>query len=191
MAKPTEKQQRFADEYLIDLNATRAYLTVYHSVKSEAAAAVNASKLLRNAKVAAYITEQQKERERRTQVTQDRVLLELAAIGFADIASFAKVEEHEIDVPTGQINDEGQPVTMRQRMQNVTLVNTDDVSPEKRGAIAGIKQGANGIEVKLNDKVKALELIGRHLGLFTDKVELSGDVNVSSKLNDILEQLNE
>lgn len=51
----TEKQKRFADEYLIDLNATRAYKAAYPNVKKDAAAAVNASKLLRNAKVKNYI----------------------------------------------------------------------------------------------------------------------------------------
>lgn len=47
----TEKQKIFADEYLIDLNATRAYRVAYPSVKKEEAAAVNGSKLLRNTKV--------------------------------------------------------------------------------------------------------------------------------------------
>ena len=50
----TEKQKIFADEYLIDLNATRAYRVAYPSVKKEESAAVNGSKLLRNAKVAEY-----------------------------------------------------------------------------------------------------------------------------------------
>jgi len=45
---------------------------------------------------------------------------------------------------------------------------------DKMGAIAGIKEGDNVIEVKLNDKGKALELIGRHLGMFKDKLEVSG-----------------
>lgn len=54
----TAKQKMFADEYLIDLNATRAYMAVYKSCKTENSAAVNASKLLRNAKVKAYIDKQ-------------------------------------------------------------------------------------------------------------------------------------
>lgn len=57
----TEKQKIFADEYLIDLNATRAYRVAYPSVKKEEAAAVNGSKLLRNTKVAAYIQERMQE----------------------------------------------------------------------------------------------------------------------------------
>ncbi len=57
----TEKQKRFADEYLIDLNATRAYMAVYKNCKSEQAAAACASKLLRNTKFREYIDEQLKE----------------------------------------------------------------------------------------------------------------------------------
>lgn len=54
----TEKQKIFADEYLIDLNATRAYKVAYPSVKKDEVAAVNGSKLLRNTKVQKYISDQ-------------------------------------------------------------------------------------------------------------------------------------
>ena len=54
----TEKQKKFADEYLIDLNATRAYKVAYPNVKKDEAASVNGSKLLRNTKVKSYIDEQ-------------------------------------------------------------------------------------------------------------------------------------
>lgn len=58
MAKLTEKQKLFVDEYLIDLNATRAYKVAYPHVKSDGAAMSAASRLLRNVKVKAYIDEQ-------------------------------------------------------------------------------------------------------------------------------------
>lgn len=58
MAKLTEKQKLFVDEYLIDLNATRAYKAVYPNVKKDSSAAVCATKLLRNAKVQEYIDQQ-------------------------------------------------------------------------------------------------------------------------------------
>ena len=54
----TERQKMFADEYLIDCNATRAYKAVYKNVKKDSVASVNASKLLRNTKVKAYVDEQ-------------------------------------------------------------------------------------------------------------------------------------
>ncbi|NLK38295.1 MAG: terminase small subunit [Epulopiscium sp.] len=148
----TPKQQKFADEYLIDLNATRAYKVAYPNVKKEESAAVNASKLLRNTKVAKYIKEKMQKRAKRTEVTQDRVVSELAKIGFAHITDFVEIDSRN----------------------NVIIKSTDEINKEKIGAIAGIKEGQNGIEVKLNDKVKALELLGRHLGMFTDKVQLDG-----------------
>lgn len=54
----TEKQKRFDDEYLIDLNGTRAYKVAYPSVKKDQVAATNAGRLLRNAEVKTYIDEQ-------------------------------------------------------------------------------------------------------------------------------------
>ena len=54
----TDKQKRFADEYLIDCNATRAYKAAYPSTKRDVTAAASGAKLLRNCKVKAYIDEQ-------------------------------------------------------------------------------------------------------------------------------------
>ena len=162
----TKKQKIFADEYLIDLNATRAYKAAYPSVKKEEAAAVNGSKLLRNTKVAVYIQERMQERQRRTEITQDRVLKELAAIAFAKATDYAEVKD-------GQ----------------VIIKDTANLDEQQIRAIAGIKEGRFGVEVKLNNKEQALELLGRHLGMFTDKLEVSGLEEEKKKLGDILEQL--
>lgn len=150
----TEKQKRFADEYLIDLNATRAYKAVYTRVKNDSTAAVNASKLLRNTNVSAYIEKRMAERSKRTEVKQDDVVKELAKIGFAQITDYVEIE-----------NAGG--------YCKVIIKPTDGLPSDKVGAIAGIKEGTNGIEIKMNDKVKALELLGRHLGMFTDKLQLN------------------
>ncbi len=149
----TEKQKIFADEYLIDLNATRAYLVAYPRVKNENIAAVNGSKLLRNTKVASYIQERMQERQQRTEVTQDMVIQELAAIAFSNATDYVEIKRNG-------------PSAM------VLIKATDMLSDEQCRAIAGIKEGANGIEVKLNDKEKALELLGRHLGMWNDKLNL-------------------
>lgn len=67
---------------------------------------------------------------------------------------------------------------------------TDEMPGDKLGAIAGIKEGAYGIEIKLNDKGKALELIGRHLGMFKDKLEVSGTLGTEkTKLDDLIGQI--
>lgn len=181
----TPKQKRFADEYLIDLNATRAYKAAYPKVKNETAA-VNGSRLLSNANVAAYVADQQKKRSERTQITQDRVLKELASIGFADVSDFAKVVEREYEAETDNADKDGEKEIKTYKC--VEILPSDNVPADKRGAIAGIKQGANGIEIKLNDKVKALELIGRHLGMFTDKVQVEGAVPIVIAGEDDLEE---
>ena len=163
----TKKQKIFADEYLIDLNATRAYRVAYPSVKKDEVAAVNGSKLLRNTKVQEYISERMQERQQRTEVTQDMVIKELAAIAFSRATDYAEVKGG-----TACIKD------------------TDALSDQQIRAIAGIKEGANGIEIKLNDKEKALELLGKHLGMFRDKLEVSGTLETEkTKLDDLLQQM--
>ena len=162
----TKKQKIFADEYLIDLNATRAYRVAYPSVKKDETAAQAGSRMLRNVKVAEYIQERMEERQKRTEITQDRVLEELAAIAFARAADFAEVKDGF-----------------------VIIKDTAGLSEQQIKAIAGIKEGKFGVELKLNDKEKALELLGRHLGMFKDKVEVSGLEEEKKKLGDILEQL--
>nr|DAY64385.1 MAG TPA: Terminase small subunit [Caudoviricetes sp.] len=157
----TPKQKIFANEYLIDLNATRAYKVAYPRVRSDEVAKAAASRLLTNVNVASYIEKRMKDREHRTEITQDRVLQELAKIGFADVTDFVTIEGR------GSV-----PV--------VKVKATDDMPRDKLGAIAGIKEGANGIEIKLNDKGKALELIGRHLGMWNDKVQVSGQVETNN-----------
>jgi phage terminase small subunit len=176
VANITEKQKRFVDEYLIDLNATRAYKAAYPSVKKDEVAASAAVRLLRNVKVQAYMKERQKKIQERTEVTQDRVILELARIAFSNGSDFAKV----VTKPRKRMvwNDQTQEYEEKEiEEQFVELVDTDALPVDKRAAIAAIKEGKYGIEVASCDKVKALELIGKHLGMFKDKVEISSQVN--------------
>lgn len=81
--KLSEKQKRFADEFLIDLNATAAYRRAGYTAKGNAAE-VNASRLLSNAKVQEYIQKRQQDREQRTEITQDMVLQRWWAIANAN-----------------------------------------------------------------------------------------------------------
>lgn len=157
----TAKQKIFADEYLIDINATRAYKVAYPKVKKDETAKAAASRMLTNVNVGAYVEKRMKDREKRTEITQDMVLKELAKIGFADVTDFVTIE------------DQGS-------YKAVKVKTTNDMPRDKLGAIAGIKEGTNGIEIKLNDKGKALELIGRHLGMWKDKMELSGEVKINN-----------
>ena len=152
--KLTPKQKLFADEYLIDLNATRAYKAAYKSVKKDETARTNGSRMLTNANVSKYIKERMNERSKRTEITQDNVLKELATIAFAKVTDFVTIENGVVIVK-----------------------DTKDIPKDLLPAIASIKEGKNGIEVSFYNKDKSLELLGRHLGMFNDKIEISGTVN--------------
>lgn len=78
----TDKQRRFADEYLIDLNATRAYKAAYPSVKRDETAAAAASRLLSYVNVQQYIREHMQQRQERVQITQDEVVNALKELAF-------------------------------------------------------------------------------------------------------------
>nr|DAE57549.1 MAG TPA: Terminase small subunit [Caudoviricetes sp.] len=173
MGAITEKQKRFADEWLVDLNGTRAYKAAYPSVKKDETAKAAASRLLTNVNVKAYIQERQKEREKRTEITQDSVLRELALIAFAKASDYARVVEKdamvEVDgnmVPV--LDEDGNQVKYR----TVEPILTDDLTEDQKKAIAVIKKGRDGFEIKPYSKIQALELLGKHLGMFTEKVEV-------------------
>lgn len=167
MAKMTDAQKRFADEYLIDLNATRAYRAAYPSVTKDSTASAAGARMLRNVKVEEYINKRQSDIQNKTNITQERVIKELASIAFLDTTELVKVKG-----------------------RRVMLTNTEDLTEGQRRAVASIKKGKNGVELSTYDKIKALELIGRHLGMFKDKVEVSGSVDAGlEKLSSILNQV--
>ena len=122
--------------------------------------------MLRNVKVAEYIAERMQARQERTEITQDKVLEELAAIAFARATDYAEVKDDQ-----------------------VIIKDTSGLSENQIKAIAGIKQGKFGVELKLSDKEKALELLGRHLGMFKDRVEVSGLEEEKTKLSDLIQQM--
>ncbi len=146
-----EKQKRFVSEYIIDLNAKQAAIRAGYSPKG---AEPQASRLLSNAKIQVEIAKAMEDRGKRTGITQDRVLVELSAIAFAKATDYVEVDDDGL----------------------VKIKPTAGLTDEQKSAIAGIKKGANGIEIKLVDKTKALEMLSRHLGLFNDKL----NVNVES-----------
>ena len=188
MAKLTDKQKRFIDEYIIDLNATKAYKAAYPKITKDETAASASVRLLRNVKVQEYLKERQNALQERTEITQDRVLLELAKIAFSNGADFAQVVTKPYKKRVYNHDDEGY-VTKDVYEQFVELKDTASLHPDKMAAISAIKETKYGISVESCDKVKALELIGRHLGMFKDKVELSGGLNNNEPLTE--EQLEE
>lgn len=160
--KLTPKQIRFVDEWLIDFNGKQAAIRAGYSAKTAEAAA---ARLLRNVKVQAEISRRQKDLQRRTEVTQERVVVELARVAFADATDYVQVETRIIN--RGKVKV---PIELAVHKE------TAELSADQRAAIASIKQGANGVEIKLHDKIKALELLGRHIGMFNDKLDIKATV---------------
>ena len=150
MAKLTNKQKKFIDEYLVDLNATQAAIRAGYKEKT---AYRTGAENLKKPQIQREIQKRMQERQQRTEVTQDMVVKELAAIAFAKATDYVEIRSNGV-------------------CGTVVIKPTTDLSDQQIRAIAGIKEGANGIEIKLNDKEKALELLGRHLGMWNDKLDI-------------------
>ncbi len=108
----SKKQELFCIEHLVDLNATQAYKRAGYSVKSDNAAAVEASKLLRNPKIDSRIKELMDARSQRTEITADFVLKELYAIARARGSDFAQVVEEPIISNGKGFKNQYIPITM-------------------------------------------------------------------------------
>lgn len=142
-----EKHRIFAEEYLLDLNGTQAAIRAGYSPKT---ANQQASRLLANANIRAYIDRKLAERSRRTGINADRVLRELARVAFVNAADL-------IDDGTGLIRDEAK---------------ADDTAAISSVRVKTIPTDAGDIverEIKLTDKNKALDMLCRHLGLYADR----------------------
>ena len=163
----TKKQKRFVEEYLIDLNATQAAIRAGYS--PETAYSIG-SENLKKPEIRACIEKAMAERSKRTGINQDRIIMELAKIGLLNPKDL--VDFYEATVK-------------------------EEAAEEDLAAIASVRvkrfptKDGEGIEreIKMHDKTKALELLGRHFGMFKDKVEVSGLEEEKKKLDDILLQM--
>jgi phage terminase small subunit len=189
-----DKQARFVAEYLIDLNATQAAIRAGYS---EATAYSQGQRLLKHVEVASAVANAQAQRSERTEITADRVLQELAKIGFSDIRKAVKwgsrlVERPDDPVETTLEGLEDQPHggALKRRKKSdggtdafyvtsIELTDSAELDDETAAAVAEIAQTKEGVRIKLHDKRAALVDIGRHLGMFTDKVELTGGLTLN------------
>ena len=161
----TEKQRRFVDEYLIDLNATQAAIRAGYSVKTaKDIGCQNLAKL----NIQQAISEKMAERSKRTGVNQDRIVLELAKIAFVNAADV--IDSDDATIKAGATADDTAAI------QSVKV----KVIPTKEGE--GVER-----EIRLNDKLKALELLGKHLGMWNDKLDVNVNIPVVISGEDDLE----
>ena len=172
----TAKQQRFFDEYLIDLNATQAATRAGYSKKT---ANEQGSRLLANIGVSAAIYRRMNERSGRLEITQDMVPRELAKIGFSDIRKVVRWGETQVRMIDGDEDGAEDMVPYH----GLALIDSTDVDDATAAAIAEVSQGRDGLKVKLHDKKGALVDIGRHLGMFTapGHAELDAELKLIGK----------
>lgn len=177
-----DKQRRFVDEYLIDLNATQAAVRAGYSVKT---ACKIGSENLSKPDIQAVIQKAMDKRASKTEITAARVLTELAKIGFADIR---KAVNWRANVTAMVEDEDGSP---RMAVTNeVCLIDSDKIDDETAAAISEISQTAQGgLKVKLHDKQAALVNLGRHLGIFTDKTVMELNVTAESAALSALDEL--
>lgn len=178
--KLTPKQELFITEYMKDLNATQAAIRAGY--KEENARQIGAENLSKPY-IKSEIDKRLKQLTEQCGVTAEMVIREIAKIGFANITDYLKVDDFEYIA--GYENDEdGKPdydKPIKKTYRGVEVFKTENVALEKLSAVGEIRQTKDGISLKMHDKMKALEMLGRNLKLFTDKVE--ANVEGSQQLN--------
>lgn len=162
MAKLTDKQERFVEEYLVDLNATRAAIRAKYSPRT---ASEQGSQLLAKLKIRARIDEAMAELSKRTGANQERVIRELARVAFVNAEDVINFESATIE-------------------SNATRDDTAAIASVKVKTIPTMDGEGVEREIRLADKLKALELLGKHFGMFTENINLTGDLGVEI-INDI------
>jgi phage terminase small subunit len=152
----TPKQQLFVREYLVDLNATQAAIRAGYS---ERTAGQMGFDLLKNPQVAAAIQSGMDKRAAKVEITAERVLQEIARLAFFDPSKL--YDEHGRPKPVHELDEDTR--------RAIAGVEIDEVGGGDKPLVVTRK-------VKLADKGANLERLGRHLKLFTEKVEISGAV---------------
>lgn len=164
--KLTTKQEMFCKEYIIDFNATRAAIKAGYSEKTATAIA---NQTLTKLYIQEYIQKIMKKREERTEITADMVVKELAKLAFSD---------------TRKLYDENR-LMLPYELDDDTAATISSFKTRREG---DAEEGFYEVEeYKRYDKAKALELLGRHLGIFNDKLKVVGEFNLTSfvkKLHD-------
>lgn len=159
MSDLTPQQARFVEEYLLDLNATQAATRAGYSEKT---AKAQGSRLLTNVDVQAALSAAQAKRSKRTQIDADWVLSRLAEEANADIADL--------------YGDDGalKPVKEWPAIWRKGLVSGIDVEELFEGRGEDRERVGTVRKVKLSDRIKRIELIGKHVGVqaFREKVSL-------------------
>lgn len=178
----TDKQQLFCIYYLKYFNATKAYQKAYQCAYNTAM--VNGFNLLRNTKIKAQIEQLKAERMQGVYLEGKEILQKYIDIAFADITDFIEfgVEDMPImDNSTGkQKIDENGDLEFYQR----NYVRFKDDSEVDGTIISEISQGKDGVKLRLQDKMKALDFLAKNIGLLSqmDKAKIDTEKSRVKKL---------
>jgi phage terminase small subunit len=156
----TDKQKLFCKEYLVDLNATQAAIRAGYSADS--AAAIGSENLIKP-EIQARVQELMDKRSKRTEITADRVLKELARIGFSD--------------PRKVMAWNGETMVVKDSEE----LSEDDAACVSEVSSTTTKEGGS-IKLKMHDKIAALDKLGKHLKLFTDVADVNHKYNIMGKI---------
>lgn len=155
----TPKQERFVAEYLIDLNATQAAIRAGYSAKT---AEQQGYQLLQKTSVSEFLQARQAELAKTHGVTVDNIVKELAKLGFSNMQDYMRTT-HDGD-PFFDLAD-----LSRDQAAALSEVTVEDFKDGRGDDARDVRR----IKFKLADKRSALVDLGKHLGMFTDKSEVT------------------
>jgi phage terminase small subunit len=170
LSELTEQQYLFIEEYLSDPSSrTKAAIRAGY-VPSNASAA--ASHLMKNPRIKEIIEDRQKERAHRLGINEDRVLKELRNIAFANLKEIM------------ELNEEGETTINLDKLDTDSASALGEVSISSKGGKVKVKT----TKVRLHDKLAALEKLGKHLGMFKDKIEHTGTLTLEQLVTQSMEE---
>lgn len=158
-----DRQRRFCQEYVVDHNATQAALRAGYAEKS---ANVHGARLLTNASVQQHIAELQAKLAIRVEITQDRVLEELVDVGLTNLTDLVSWDEKgDIHfVPSEQL-----PTPAKRALKKLKVKRTRTFEKRKGENVEYGGWETESLEVEFHDKLKALELAGKHIGMWPSR----------------------
>ncbi|MDM0721924.1 terminase small subunit [Clostridium perfringens] len=189
----TDKQRLFCIYYIKYFNATKAYKRAYEC--SYETAMVNGFNLLRNTKIESEIEKLKQHKLNQVMLSEEDIFQRYMDIAFSDITDYVNFGKREIE-----ILEDNQSKTIE-----VNYVDFNDGYDVDGTIISEVRQGKDGVSIKLHDKMKALQWLSDHMNIATDKQkaelevlksriikdDVNNNTNSTAKLDSILNQLKE
>ncbi len=172
----SDKEKMFGKEYLVDLNGTQAAIRAGYSKKT---AREQASRLLTKVNIQEYTKTLMEKRSERIEITADKVLQEVAKLAFSNMGDYVKFnEDGTVSIDLSKVSRE-----QAAAIQEITVEQFMDRSKDKEG------ERVRRVKFKLADKKPTLELLGKHLKLFTEVFEDSRVTTLADAIKQAYEEV--